>query len=219
MHNIINNLKKIQNQIKDCKAAKFINTPKIIAVSKTFEMSKIIPLIEHGHIHFGENKIQESLNKWPKTKEQYPHLKLHMLGKIQSNKAKHLFPLFDYIHSLDNLKLAKIISKLQEKEKIKPKIFIQINIGNEIQKSGIELENLNSFFNECTKNLKLEIIGFMCLPPSDKNPSKYFKLMESLMNDYNLKDLSMGMSKDYMEAIKFKSTYLRVGSSIFGSRS
>ena len=144
--------------------------PTIIAVSKTFEMSKILPLIEYGHVHFGENKIQESLNKWPKIKQQYPNLKLHMLGKIQSNKSKHLLPLFDYIHSLDNLKLAKIISKLQKKEKVKPKIFIQVNIENEIQKNGIELENLNSFYNECSNNLGLDIIGFMCLPPSNKTP-------------------------------------------------
>ena len=218
MHNIINNLKKIQNQIKDGIDAKLINTPTIIAVSKTFEMSKILPLIEYGHVHFGENKIQESLNKWPKIKQQYPNLKLHMLGKIQSNKSKHLFPLFDNIHSLDNLKLAKIISKLQKKEKIKPKIFIQVNIGNEIQKNGIELENLDSFYNECRNNLGLDIIGFMCLPPSNKNPSKYFKLMEDLISEYNLNDLSMGMSGDYLEAIRYKSTYLRIGSSIFGSR-
>ena len=218
MHNIINNLKKIQNQIKDSKETKFINSSKIIAVSKTFEMNKIIPLIEYGHVHFGENKIQESINKWPNIKKQYPNLKLHMLGKIQSNKAKYLFPLFDYIHSLDNLKLAKIISKLQEKEKIKPKIFIQINIGNESQKNGIELENLNLFYNECANNLGLDIIGFMCLPPLDKNSSKYFKLMEDLIINYNLKDLSMGMSGDYLEAIKYKSTYLRIGSGIFGPR-
>ena len=218
MHNIINNLKKIQNQIKDGIDAKLINMPTIIAVSKTFEMSKILPLIENGHVHFGENKIQESLNKWPKIKQQYPNLKLHMLGKIQSNKSKHLLPLFDYIHSLDNLKLAKIISKLQKKEKVKPKIFIQVNIENEIQKNGIELENLNSFYNECSNNLGLDIIGFMCLPPSNKNPSKYFKLMEDLISQYNLNDLSMGMSGDYLEAIRYKSTYLRIGSNIFGSR-
>ena len=218
MHNIINNLKKIQNQIKDGVDVKLINMPTIIAVSKTFEMSKILPLIEYGHVHFGENKIQESLNKWPKIKQQYPNLKLHMLGKIQSNKSKHLLPLFDYIHSLDNLKLAKIISKLQKKEKVKPKIFIQVNIENEIQKNGIELENLNSFYNECSNNLGLDIIGFMCLPPSNKNPSKYFKLMEDLISQYNLNDLSMGMSGDYLEAIRYKSTYLRIGSSIFGSR-
>ena len=218
MHNIINNLKKIQNQIKDGVDVKLINMPTIIAVSKTFEMSKILPLIEYGHVHFGENKIQESLNKWPKIKQQYPNLKLHMLGKIQSNKSKHLLPLFDYIHSLDNLKLAKIISKLQKKEKVKPKIFIQVNIENEIQKNGIELENLNSFYNECSNNLGLDIIGFMCLPPSNKNPSKYFKLMEDLISQYNLNDLSMGMSGDYLEAIRYKSTYLRIGSNIFGSR-
>ena len=218
MHNIINNLKKIQNQIKDIKKTQLIDSLNIIAVSKTFEMSKIIPLVEHGHIHFGENKIQESLGKWPIIKEQYPNLKLHMLGKIQSNKAKFLLPLFDYIHSLDNLKLAKKISELQVKQKVKPKIFIQINIGNEIQKSGIEIENLKSFYNECTKNLGLEIIGFMCLPPSNKKPSKYFNLMRDLKNIYKLTDLSMGMSGDYIEAIKNEATYLRIGSSIFGPR-
>ena len=219
MHNIINNLKKIQNQIKDIKGDQLVNVPNIVAVSKTFEMNKIMPLVKYGHIHFGENKIQESLNKWPKIKEQYPNLKLHMLGKIQSNKAKYLFPLFYYIHSLDNLKLAKIISGLQLKQKIKPKIFIQINIGNEIQKNGIEIKNLESFYNECTENLGLNIIGFMCLPPSDKTPSKYFKLMKELTFNYNLTDLSMGMSGDYIEAIKYRSTYLRIGSNIFGSRS
>ena len=219
MHNIINNLKIIQNQIKDIKGDQLIDVPNIIAVSKTFEMSKIMPLVGYGHIHFGENKIQESLDKWPKVKEKYPMVKLHMLGKIQSNKSKFLFPLFDYIHSLDSLKLAKIISDLQVKQKIKPKIFIQVNIENEIQKNGIKLENLESFYNECNKNLGLDIIGFMCLPPLNKTPSKYFKLMMDLKLNYNVTDLSMGMSGDYIEAIKYKSTYLRIGSNIFGSRS
>ncbi len=196
-----------------------VDAPNIIAVSKTFEMSKIMPLVGYGHIHFGENKIQESLDKWPRVKERYPKVKLHMLGKIQSNKSKFLFPLFDYIHSLDSLKLAKIISDLQVKQKIKPKIFIQVNIGNEIQKNGIKMENLESFYNECNKNLGLDIIGFMCLPPLDKKPSKYFKLMMELKLKHNVTDLSMGMSGDYIEAIKYKSTYLRIGSNIFGSRS
>jgi len=218
MHFTINNLKKIKNQLKELNHEEFISLPNIIAVSKTFSMEKILPLVEYGHIHFGENKIQESLDKWPKIKEKFPQIKLHMIGKIQSNKAKHVLPLFDYIHSLDNLKLASIISNLQIKNNFKPKIFIQINIGNEIQKSGIRVDELELFYKECVNKLQLNIVGFMCLPPLNEKPTKYFNLMKDLREIYNLNDLSMGMSEDYIEALKFNSTYLRIGSNIFGKR-
>ena len=219
MHNIITSLTKIQKQINDFNKEENTKLPNIIAVSKTFPMEKIIPLVEHGHVHFGENKVQEAFEKWPKIKEQYPHIKLHMLGKIQSNKVKFLLPLFDFIHSLDNLKLAQKISDSQINKKIKPGIFIQINIGNEVQKNGIDLDNLKSFYEECVNNLGLNIIGLMCLPPADKKPEKYFKLLNELNKSYQLKELSMGMSADYLDALKYGATYLRLGSIIFGSRS
>jgi len=217
MHSIISNLKNIQNQLI-AYDPKIIEKIKIVAVSKTFPMEKITPLIEHGHIHFGENKIQEAISKWSLVKNKHPKIKLHMIGKIQSNKAKYLLPLFDYIHSLDSLKVANLISNSQKKQKVRPKIFIQINIGNEQQKSGINFQNLKSFYNTCVKDLHLDIIGFMCLPPLNEKSSKYFKLMNEYRALYNLKELSMGMSSDYLQAIKYQSTFLRLGSCIFGSR-
>ena len=218
MHNTVNNLKDIENQLNLSLEPLNITIPKIIEVSKTFPKENIMPLVESGHIDCGENKVQEAMEKWPEIKEKFPHIKLHMLGKIQTNKVKFLFPLFDFIHSLDNLKLAQKISIEQEKRKIKPGIFIQINIGNESQKNGILMEDLKDFYNECSKNLKLNIIGLMCLPPQSGEASKYFKLMLKLKEQINLKHLSMGMSNDYLEASKYNSTYLRIGSKIFGER-
>ena len=191
---------------------------KIIAVSKTYLMNDIQPLIQHDHKDFGENKIQEAINKWSDIKEKNPQLKLHMLGKIQTNKVKFLLPLFDYIHSLDNFKLAQKISEEEIKKKKKLKIFIQVNIANENQKNGIDIENLNEFYLKCKNDLNLNIVGLMCLPPKNKEPKKYFLLLKKLAKDLNIFELSMGMSNDYQEAIKCGSTYLRIGSDIFGKR-
>ena len=177
-----------------------------------------MPLIEHGHKDFGENKVQEAIEKWTEIKSKNKEIRLHMVGKLQTNKVKYVLPLFDYIHSLDNLKLAKKISEEQKKHKIKPKIFIQINIGNEPQKSGIIKNKLTEFYNECL-NLDLDIVGTMCLPPLDKDPNIYFSEMKKITSILNLNDMSMGMSEDYLKAIEHSSTYLRIGSRIFGERS
>ena len=219
MHNVVNNLKDIENQLNLSLSSENISLPKIIAVSKTFPITKIMPLIQEGHIHYGENKIQEAMQKWPEVKEKFSEIKLHMLGKVQNNKVKFLIPLFDYIHSLDNLKLAEKISNEQEKKNKKIKIFIQVNIGNEQQKNGIDIHDLENFYNECTKNMNLDIVGLMCLPPQFDKPQKYFKKMIDLKDELNLKELSMGMSNDYLEAAKSSSTFLRIGSKIFGARS
>jgi len=191
---------------------------KIIAVSKTFLMKDIQPLVQHGHKDFGENKIQEAISKWSDIKEKNPQLKLHMLGKIQTNKVKFLLPLFDYIHSLDNLKLAQKISEEETKKNKKLKIFIQVNIANESQKNGIDVNDLNEFYLKCKKDLNLNIVGLMCLPPQNKEPTEYFLLLKKLAKDLNIFNLSMGMSNDYPEAIKCGSTHLRIGSEIFGKR-
>ncbi len=177
-----------------------------------------MPLIEHGHKDFGENKVQEAVEKWTEIKSKNKEIRLHMVGKLQTNKVKFVLPLFDFIHSLDNLKLAKKISEEQKKHEIKPKIFIQINIGNEPQKSGITKNQLAEFYNECL-NLGLDIVGTMCLPPLDKDPNIYFSEMKKITNILNLNDISMGMSEDYLKAIEYSSTYLRIGSRIFGARS
>ena len=192
--------------------------PSIIAVSKTFSMSEILPLINHGHIHFGENKVQEAVEKWTSIKNDFHQIKLHMIGKLQSNKVKYVIPLFDYIHSLDNLRLAEKISKEQKKQNKKLKIFIQINIGDEPQKNGISIENIEEFYKNCTKNLELDIIGFMCLPPKNESGKNYFFQMKSLSQKMGVNDLSMGMSNDFTEAALSGSTYLRIGSKIFGDR-
>ena len=213
MHDVVDRLISIEKEIQSKKSH-----AQIVAVSKTFPMNKILPLINHGHKHFGENKVQESIEKWTSIKNDFTDIKLHLVGKLQTNKVKYVIPLFDYIHSLDNRKLAEKISNEQDKKKVKPKIFIQINIGNESQKSGIEIENLENFYNLCVKELNLNIIGLMCLPPNEENPALYFSKMQDLSNMIQIKDLSMGMSNDYVEAIKFKSTFLRIGSKIFGSR-
>ena len=192
--------------------------PKIIAVSKTFKIDKILPLIEYGHTDFGENKVQEALEKWTEIKNINSDLKLHLVGKLQTNKVKFALKLFDYIHSLDSEKLAKKISEEQIKQNLKPKIFIQINIGNEQQKSGILKNDLIEFY-DFSKRLGLNIIGTMCIPPFAENSSKYFSEMCELNKKLDLTEISMGMSSDYLNAIEFKSTYLRIGSNIFGQRS
>ena len=220
MHNIVNNLISIQNELKiKIKKLDFINyNPNIIAVSKTFTIKDILPLINYGHIHFGENKVQEAIEKWIDIKKDFKNIKLHMVGKLQTNKVKYVVPFFDYIHSLDNLKLAEKISKEQTKNNKIMKLFIQINIGKENQKNGIAIEELDNFYTKCTQDLGLNIIGLMCLPPNDNNTSNYFFKMQHLVNQLKLKEISMGMSNDYLEAIKYHSTYLRIGSKIFGER-
>ena len=220
MHNIVNNLLSIQSEIKlKINELNFKNyQPNIVAVSKTFLMQDILPLINHGHIHFGENKVQEAIEKWTNLKNDFKHLKLHMVGKLQTNKVKYVVPLFDYIHSVDNIKLAEKISKEQIKNNKKMKLFIQINIGNEDQKIGIAEDRLENFFNICTKELDLNVIGIMCLPPNDNQSSKYFSKMIQLIKKIKLKETSMGMSNDYLDAVSYQSTYLRIGSKIFGER-
>ena len=217
MHKSINNLALVKEQIKT--NFSHVSPPQIIAVSKTFPMSEIDPLIKSGHIHFGENKVQEAIDKWTNIKKIHKNLKLHMIGKLQTNKVKYAVPLFDYIHSLDNIKLAEKISKEQEKLKKNLKIFIQVNIGNEPQKSGILMNDLENFLKSCVKELKLNIIGLMCIPPQNEPVKEYFKKMYEINKFFNLKELSMGMSQDYLDAINYGSTYVRIGSDIFGQRS
>tara|TARA_Y100001935_G_C17271112_1_gene492015 strand:- start:361 stop:1017 length:657 start_codon:yes stop_codon:yes gene_type:complete len=217
MHNSILNLNSIKNELKNDTNA--LENIEIIAISKTFPIQNISPLIEAGHLHFGENKIQEAIGKWTDIKKINQNLKLHFVGKLQTNKVKFVIPLFDYIHSLDNFKLAEKISIQQNKINFKPKIFVQVNIGKEIQKNGISIDDLDSFVEQCQKDLDLDIIGLMCLPPNDDNTESYFKEMKFLNNKLNLKELSMGMSNDYKLAIKNGSTFIRLGSKIFGARS
>lgn len=216
MHKSIANLSFIKEQIK----TKFDSTDNlnIIAVSKTFPITEIEPLLKHGHLHFGENKIQEALDKWTNVKNKFENVKLHMIGKLQSNKAKFLIPLFDYLHSLDNIKLAEKISKEQIKLKKKIKIFIQVNIADESQKNGIQINELKSFYNTCVYQLDLNIIGLMCLPPVNMEARPFFKKMKELNQSLGLKELSMGMSSDYLEAIELGSSFVRIGSKIFGNR-
>jgi len=192
-------------------------SPKIIAVSKTFKLDHINPLIDHGHIDFGENKVQEAVEKWTDIKKEKSELKIHLVGRLQTNKVKFALKVFDYIHSLDSKKLAVKISEEQAKHKVKPKIFIQINIGDESQKGGIRVNELEEFYNYCME-LDLEIIGTMCLPPISDEPEKYFSRMNYLNKKLNFKESSMGMSSDYLEAIQYNATYLRIGTSIFGER-
>ncbi len=215
MHNSINNLISIQNELKSKSKNDLI--PEIIAVSKTFSIEKIKPLIDHGHLHFGENKVQEAVNKWQDLKSVSSDIQLHLIGKLQTNKVKFAVPLFDYIHSLDNLKLAEKICNEQKKIGKSLKIFIQVNIGNEPQKNGIELENLKSFYDKCVNQFNLNIIGLMCIPPQN-NVEIYFKEMQKLKNNLNLNELSMGMSSDFLKAVDNGSTFVRIGSKIFGDR-
>ena len=215
MHNTVKNLIYIEDLIKS--KVNHDSLPKIIAVSKTFPIENILPLIEYGHLHYGENKVQEALDKWSGIKNDNHSIQLHLIGKLQTNKVKVALRVFDYIHSLDSEKLANKIADEQTKQGKKPKIFIQVNIGNEDQKSGINKERLGDFYKFC-KNLNLNIIGAMCIPPNDHNTEKYFFEMNKIKQELNFKELSMGMSGDYLEAIKNNATYIRVGSKIFGSR-
>ena len=216
MHNTIKNLIYIEDLIKS--KVNHDKLPKIIAVSKTFPLENILPLINHGHLHYGENKVQEALDKWTDIKNQNKSIKLHLIGRLQTNKVKFALKIFDYIHSLDSEKLANKIADEQTKQGKKPKVFIQVNIGNENQKSGINKERLSDFYKFC-KNLNLDIIGTMCIPPNDDNTEKYFSEMSKINQELDFKELSMGMSEDYLEAIRYNATYVRVGSKIFGSRS
>ena len=219
MHKTVQNLISIQNLINS--KLEELNEkeriPKIIAVSKTFKIEHIFPLIEYGHLDYGENKVQEALEKWTDIKKEKKNINLHLIGKLQTNKVKFAVKIFDYIHSLDSEKLAKKIAEEQQKQEKKPKIFIQINVGKEDQKSGILKEDLFEFYN-FSINLGLDIIGLMCIPPFDKDSSNFFSQMSDLNKIINLKELSMGMSSDYMNALTYKSTFLRIGSNIFGQR-
>jgi pyridoxal phosphate enzyme (YggS family) len=216
MDTIVDRYNKIKSNIIALKPTKNVN---IIAVSKTFSLAHIKPLIDYGHNHFGENKVQEAISKWTNVKKDNKKLNLHMIGKLQSNKAKDAVKIFDYIHSLDNQKLADILFKTQVNENKNLKYFIQVNIGNESQKSGIPVNELDAFYNYCSKEIKLNILGLMVIPPNDNNTKKYFQYLNELNKSLALIDLSMGMSSDYLEAVTNEATYVRVGSSIFGSRS
>ena len=219
MHNTVKNLLDIENNIKlYLNELNFSNNPKIIAVSKTFKIDKILPLIEYGHIHFGENKVQEAIEKWTEIKKINPTIKIHMIGKLQTNKVKFAVKLFDYIHSVDSEKLAKKIAVEQNKLNKKIKIFLQVNIGNENQKSGINKDNVEYLVSYC-KEIGLDLIGLMCIPPINTDPENYFKEMNILNKFLKFSELSMGMSSDFLLATKYSSTYVRIGSSIFGQRS
>ena len=216
MNIIIERFNKIQSNISKLNNSK---SPKIIAVSKTFSLDHIMPLIEYGHNHFGENKVQEAEAKWLQIKKEKKNLQLHMIGKLQSNKAKQAVKIFDYIHSLDSQKLADILSKSQSEINKSLNYFIQVNIGNEKQKSGINYNEVDQFYNYCTKEKKMNILGLMAIPPQDENIEKYFKSLSDLNSSLGLTELSMGMSSDYIQAINYKASYLRIGSAIFGNRS
>jgi len=218
MHYTVKNLLDIQNKIKIHLNKLNINKdPKVIAVSKTFKIEKILPLIDYGHIDFGENKVQEAVEKWTEIKKRNSKIKLHMIGKLQTNKVKFAVQIFDYVHSVDSKKLAKKIADEQHKINKKIKIFLQVNIGQEAQKSGIGKNNLSELVSYC-KEIDLDLIGLMCIPPVSKNPEKYFKEMNELNKSLNFNNLSMGMSSDYLLAIKYLASHVRVGSSIFGNR-
>lgn len=220
MHITVENLLKIREKVK----AKFdlnknlIKLPEIIAVSKTFKINHILPVIEQGHIHYGENKVQEAAEKWTSLKKENKNIKLHLIGRLQTNKVKLALSLFDYIHSLDSKKLANKICNIQQQLNLKTKLFIQVNIGNEDQKSGISKNDLHDFYSYC-KNLNLDVIGLMCIPPFNEDTKKYFEEMRELNEKLKLNELSMGMSSDYLEAIENNATFVRIGSSIFGQRS
>tara|TARA_B100000575_G_scaffold290384_1_gene293980 strand:+ start:704 stop:1366 length:663 start_codon:yes stop_codon:yes gene_type:complete len=220
MHITVKNLLNIKEKVK----VKFetnkniLKLPEIIAVSKTFKMDHIQHVLEQGHIHFGENKVQEAAEKWTLVKDKNREIKLHLIGKLQTNKVKLAIKLFDIIHSLDSVRLANKISKFQNELNIKRKLFIQVNIGNENQKSGISVDEVMNFYNYC-KSLDLDIIGLMCIPPINEDTGKYFKQMNDLNSRLDLKELSMGMSSDYLDAIENNATFIRIGSSIFGERS
>ena len=211
MNSVINNFEKVKKLINN-------SDVNIIAVSKSFQYEHIQPLVDIGHNHFGENKVQEAQNKWFKIKDSIKTINLHMIGKLQSNKAKEAVNLFEYIHSVDNPKLASLLSKFENSLQKKRKYFIQVNIGREKQKSGILIEQLDSFYTYCTKELNLKVIGLMTIPPNDGNEIVYFKNLMELNDSLGLHEISMGMSGDYMEAIRYKATFVRIGSAIFGDR-
>jgi PLP dependent protein len=211
MSSIINNFEKIKTLINN-------NKVNIIAVSKSFQFEYIKPLVDYGHKHFGENKVQEAKIKWFKAKDKTPNINLHMIGRLQSNKAKDAIKLFDYIHSLDGTKLADLLAKFEQSLNIKRKYFIQVNLANEKQKNGINIEKVDEFYNYCTRALQLNIVGLMAIPPVNENESKYFKLLMQLNQSLGLSELSMGMSADFKEALKYNTTFVRIGSAIFGKR-
>ena len=219
MHKSIQNLIEIKKNIKNKLLSKNIedNIPEVIAVSKTFKIDHILPLVDFGHLHFGENKVQEAQEKWSEVKKKNKNIKLHLVGKLQTNKVLNALKIFDYIHSLDNQKLAEKISKLQNEYNLKPKIFIQVNIGNELQKGGIRVDEIEDFLFKCNK-LNLNIIGLMCIPPINSDSEKFFLKMKFLKQKFKLADLSMGMSSDYLIASELGSTYIRIGTNIFGQR-
>jgi len=219
MHNSVKNLLEIENNIKDyMDDLKNYNYPKIIAVSKTFKIDKILPLINHGHLNFGENKVQEAVEKWTSVKNNNSNIKLHMIGKLQTNKVKFAVQIFDYIHSVDSEKLAKKILDEQNKINKKIKIFLQVNIGNENQKSGINKNEVSQLVLYC-KKIGLDLVGLMCIPPVNIDPEDFFDEMNKLNKDLGFIESSMGMSSDYLKAVKYEATFVRIGSSIFGQRS
>ena len=218
MHNTVKNLLDIENNINThLNKLNIDNNPKIIAVSKTFKIDKILPLIEHGHLDYGENKVQEAIEKWTEIKKINSKVKLHMIGKLQTNKVKFAVQIFDYIHSVDSEKLAKKIVDEQNKINKKIKVFLQVNIGDENQKSGVNKNNVNQLASYC-KEIGLDLIGLMCIPPANIDPENYFDVMNKLNRSLGFSELSMGMSSDFLIAVKYFSTHLRIGSSIFGKR-
>jgi pyridoxal phosphate enzyme (YggS family) len=218
MHNSVQKYKDIISAIgKKLEEQKINYTPKVIAVSKTFKLEKILPLIEYGHLDYGENKVQEAIDKWSEIKLKKQNIKLHLIGKLQTNKVKHALKIFDYIHSVDSIKLAKKIADEQIKQNKNLKLFIQVNIGDEEQKSGIKVDQVKDLIT-FSKQLNLNIVGLMCIPPVNEEPDKYFKEINILSKKFNLQEISMGMSSDYLKAVENFSTYLRIGSSIFGQR-
>jgi len=219
MHSSVKNLLNIEDSIKiHLNKLNIISEPKIIAVSKTFKIEEILPLMDHGHVDFGENKVQETIEKWTDIKRIYPNIKLHMIGKLQTNKVKSAVKIFDYIHSVDSEKLAKKIADEQQKINKKIKIFLQVNIGDEDQKSGINKNSLSQLISYC-KQIELDLVGLMCIPPANKDPEFYFDEMNRLNKSMGFKQLSMGMTSDFLTAAKHYSTHLRIGAGIFGSRS
>jgi pyridoxal phosphate enzyme (YggS family) len=218
MHDSIQKYKDIISVIdRKIEEQKLNITPKVIAVSKTFKLEKILPLIEYGHLDYGENKVQEAIDKWSSIKLKNPNIRLHLIGRLQTNKVKHAIKIFDYIHSLDSMKLAKKIADEQDKQNKKLKLFIQVNIGDEQQKSGVNKNQIKDLI-DFSKKLDLNVIGLMCIPPINEKPEKYFKEIKLLNKEFNLEEISMGMSSDYLKAVENSSTYLRIGSSIFGNR-
>ncbi len=219
MHNVVKNLLDIENNIKlHLNKINLSHEPKVIAVSKTFKIDKILPLIDHGHIHYGENKVQEAAEKWTEIKKINSKIQLHMIGRLQTNKVKLAVQLFDYIHSVDSKKLAKKIADEQLKLNKKIKIFLQVNIGDENQKSGVSKSEIHLLASYC-KEIGLEVIGLMCIPPLDIDPKGHFEEMQKLNKSLGFTELSMGMSSDFLLAVKYLSTYVRIGSNIFGKRS